>query len=381
LTGGARIRPVEARVDLSAIKHNVSHLKGLTPERCRFMAVVKADAYGHGDLEVSGAALSAGADCLGVALLEEAVRLREAGFDCPVNLLFEPPPGAAAVAVENSVTCTVYSEDFARALSVAAESRGEKALAHLKVDSGMHRVGVSHGDVGHFVELLAGLPGLEVEGVYTHFARASEPADPFTDLQMDRFEETARVATAAIGHPLVRHAANSAGVMAFPRSHYDMVRVGISMLGLPPAPGFPGSGALRPALSLVGEVASVKKVAAGEGVSYGLTYAPDRDTFMAVVPLGYADGFSRVLSNRAQVIIGGRRRPVVGVVCMDVCLAELGDEPVSPGTPVTIIGKDGSEEVTTEELAGILGTINYEIVCMISGRVPRVYLGRNAGAG
>ncbi|MBU1671618.1 MAG: alanine racemase [Actinobacteria bacterium] len=372
-------RPAVARVDLAAVRHNVSLLKGMTPQGCRFMAVVKADAYGHGDLQVSRAALSAGADCLGVALLEEAVRLREAGFDCGVNLLFETPPGAAAVAVEQGVTCSVYTEEYARALSDAAGILGRDALVHLKVDSGMHRVGVPADYAGSFAAMLAGLPGLVVEGVYTHFASASEPADPFTDLQMDRFEEAAGAAETAVGHPLVRHAANSAGVIAFPRSHYEMVRVGISMLGLPPAPGFPGSDALRPALSLVGEVAFVKKVGAGEGLCYGLTYAPRRDTFIATVPLGYADGYSRLLSNRAQVLIEGRRRPVVGVVAMDVFLVELGDEPVEVGTPVTMIGSDGSEEVTVDELAGIIGTINYEVVCMISARVPRVYAGDEEG--
>lgn len=368
------VRPVAARVDLSAIRDNVSFLKGLTPDGCRFMAVVKADAYGHGDVEVSRAALFAGADCLGVALQEEAERLRAAGFDCPIHLLFEPPPSAAGRVLQAGVTCSLYTGDLARALDEAARGAGTKARVHVKIDTGMHRVGIRPADARRFAEMLAALGGLEVEGAYTHFAVATEPDDPFTVKQMDLFEEAAGAIENVTGHPLVRHAANSAGVMAFPRSHYDMVRVGIAMYGLPPSDRFAGIRGFRPALALAGDVAFVKKVEAGEGISYGLVYSPPAATYIATLPLGYGDGMSRILMGRADVLIGGKRRPVVGVVCMDTCMVDLGAEPVDPGATFTVIGRDGREEITADEVAARLGTINYEVCCMISPRVPRVYI-------
>ncbi len=371
---GGPARPAAAVVDLSAIRHNVAYLDGLTPPGCRFMAVVKAGAYGHGDLEVARAALDAGAQCLGVALVEEAERLRSAGFDCPVYLLFEPPPTAAGRALSAGVTCSVYTGEFARALSDAARSAGVEAGVHVKVDTGMRRVGIYPDSVTGFFEMLAGLPALRIDGIYTHFAVATEPEDPFTDLQMDLFEAAAARAAEVLGRDLEMHAANSAGVMAFPRSHYDMVRVGIAMLGMPPAPGFTGAENLRPALSVRGEVAFVKRVAPGEGVSYGLTFAPGAPTYIASIPLGYADGLSRIQNGKAEVLIGGRRRPVVGVICMDMCMVDLGDEPVPPGTPFTLIGRQEGAEITADEVARKLGTINYEVTCMLSPRLPRIYI-------
>jgi alanine racemase len=371
---GDIVRPVVARVDLSAIRQNVTYLKGLTPGGCRFMAVVKANAYGHGDLEVSRAALAAGAECLGVALLEEAERLREAAFDCPIYLLFEPPCSAAPRVIAGDITCSLYTEALATALSQAALEAGRTAKVHIKVDTGMRRVGIYPRDASDFAGRLKELQGLHVEGIYTHFALATEPGDPFTDRQMDIFEKAAAEAEGVLGRKLIRHAANSAAVMAFPRSHYDMVRVGISMLGLPPSRHFADVEQLRPALSISGEVAFVKKVAAGEGISYGLEYAPVRDTHVGTLPLGYADGMSRILTGKADVLIGGRRRPVVGVICMDLCMVDLADEPVVAGTPFTVIGREGEEEITAEEVARKLGTINYEVCCAISPRVPRVYI-------
>ena len=368
------VRPLAATVDLGRVKHNVRYLAGLTPPGCRFMAVVKANAYGHGDTRVAAAALDAGAHGLGVALVEEGAGLRQASFDCPIYLLFEPPPRGAAAAVELGLVCSVYSEPYARALSEACASQGRTVSVHLKIDSGMHRVGVPAARAGEFAGTLASLPGLELEGVYTHFAVATEPDDPFTAGQIETFERASAEVEAAVGHPVVKHAANSAGVMAFPRSHYDMVRVGIAMLGLPPSDAFAGVTELRPALTLAGEVAFVKQIAAGEGVSYGLTYAPERETWIATLPVGYADGLSRLLSNKAQVIIGGRRRPIVGTICMDLCLADLGPEPVEPGTRFTIIGEEGDERIRAEDVARQMGTINYEVACMISSRVPRLFI-------
>lgn len=367
------MRPLEARIDLARIGHNVEYLKGLIPGGCLFMAVVKANAYGHGDVHVSRAALSAGADTLGVALVEEGVRLREAGFTCPIHVLFEPPPRGAAGVVAGDLTCSVYTAEPARALSAEAVRAGRTAPVHVKVDTGMRRVGLYPGDAPGFARFLAGLPGIEVEGIYTHFAVATEPENEFTAGQMEAFEAAAAATEKILGKRLVKHAANSAGVLAFPGSHYDMVRVGIAMYGLPPSRAFLDRDELRPAMSLVGEVSLVKEVRAGEGISYGLEYEPEVDTNIATLPVGYADGFSRLLTGKAQVLIGGRRRPVVGVICMDTCMVDLGDGRVAAGEPFTLMGRQQGEEINADEIAGRLGTINYEIVCMISSRVPRVY--------
>lgn len=372
--GGFRLA---ARIDLDAVRHNVAYLDGLTPPGCGLMAVVKANAYGHGDVEVARAALDAGARRLGVALLEEGERLRAAGFGCPVHLLFEPPPGQAARAVAAGLTCSVYTAGYASALAGAALEAGATAPVHVKVDTGMRRVGVRPEEVGGFLDCLSGLGGISIEGIYTHFAMASDPTDPFTEKQAELFERTAGAAREKVGRDLVMHAANSAAVMAFPRFHYDMVRVGIAMLGLPPSPGVNGGGNLVPALSLAGEVALVKRVARGEGISYGHEYSPPAETFLATLPVGYADGMSRALTGEAEVLVAGKRRPVVGAVCMDMCMADLGADAVEAGEVFTVIGKDGTEEITADELASKLGTINYEVTCMIGGRVPRVYAGRD----
>ncbi len=381
MMGGEKetIRPVVATVNLDNIRHNVEFLKGLLPPGCLFMAVVKANGYGHGETEVSRAALDGGANRLGVALVEEGIRLRRAGFDCPIHLLFEPPPSAAAAVLESGLVSTVYTDKMARALSGEAATRGVESRVHIKVDTGMHRVGIYPDEVAEFAGLLGRLPGIEVEGIYTHFAVAERVGHPFTEGQMDRFEEAAAVAEEVLGKPLVKHAANSAAVLSSSRSSYDMVRVGIAMLGMLPSGEFAGDARLRPALSLTGEVALVKRVPAGEGISYGLRYAPERDTCIAVLPLGYADGFSRLLSDNAEVLIGGKRRPVVGAVCMDLIMVDLGGEPVEPGTPFTVIGAEGGEEITADEIAGRLGTINYEVTCMIGPRVPRVDVNEEEG--
>lgn len=368
------LRPFAAKVDLGSIERNIGYLKGILEPGCRFMAVVKANGYGHGDVEVSKAALRAGAHCLGVAILEEAVRLRAAGIDCPVHLLFEPPPEAAGVVVEHRVVCSVYTVDFARALAERAQREGVLLPVHVKVDTGMRRVGIIPEQVGDFVSILRGLDGIKVEGIYTHFATADDPDSGFTKDQIDRFLEAVDEAESVLARRLVRHAANSAGVLMFKRSHLDMARVGIAMYGLHPSVSSPRFPKLEPALSLEGEVALVKKVGSGEGISYGLTYSPESDVHIGTLPVGYADGFSRILSNRAEVLIGGERKRIVGNICMDLCMVELGREPVEEGTPFVLIGRQGKGEITADEVAARLGTINYEVLCMISSRVPRVYI-------
>lgn len=369
-------RPTRAEIDLENVRHNVRLFVELVGPSCQVMAVVKADAYGHGAVEVSYAALQAGATRLGVALVEEGEELREAGLQAPIHLLFEPPPEAADRVVELGLTPTVYTREYALSLSRAASSRGANLPVHLKVDTGMHRVGVSPDAALSLAREVSELPGLELEGVYTHLATASDPGNPFIHSQLEAFQEVVRRLQEEGLRVPMRHAAASGAAVAIPESRMDMVRLGIAMYGLLPGKEYAGRMDLRPALSLRTRICHVFRVRAGEGVSYGLTYRSPRDGWMAVLPVGYADGFPRALSNRWRVLIGGKTYPQVGTVCMDLCMVELGEDRYPPGQEVTVIGGCGEEEVGVERMAEALGTINYEVVCAIGKRVPRVFLHR-----
>ncbi len=366
-------RPIRALIDLSNLRSNISFLKSLIPEGCRFMAVVKANAYGHGDIQVSKASLEAGADCLGVAIMAEARRLREAGFDCPIHLLFEPSLESAPEAVALDLTCSVYTSDFARFLSEAASESEKKVKVHVKIDTGMHRVGIDPEDLESFFKRVSGLQGLEIEGIYTHFACADDPTSGFTEKQMEIFEQAAARAEEILGRTLIKHAANSAGILAHRRSHYDMVRAGIAIYGLSPSSLIDTKGSLKPVLSVEGEVVFSKLIRKGEGVSYGLKYIAPSDTNVAVIPVGYGDGFSRILSDKAHVLLGGKRRRVIGNICMDLSMVETGSDRIQEGTKFILVGRQGEDEITVDELASLLGTINYEVLCMLDGRIQRVY--------
>ncbi len=369
-------RPTWLEIDLENIRHNVRNYLRLVGPACQVMAVVKADAYGHGAVEVSRAALQAGASRLGVALVEEGEELRAAGLDAPVHLLFEPPPEAARRVVELGFIPTVYSEEYARALSRACASQGRTLPVHVKVDTGMHRVGVAPEHAPSLVEEVRRLPGLEVEGIYPHLAMASEPGHPFTAQQMAAFEQVLdELRRRGVEVPL-KHAAASGAAVSFPASRMDMIRLGIAMYGLLPGKEYRGAVDLRPALSLRTRIAHVFRARKGEGVSYGMTYRCPRDCWLAVLPVGYADGLARSLSNRWEVLIGGRAYPQVGTVCMDLCMVDLGEDRYPPGEEVTVIGGWGEERVGVERMAEVLGTINYEVVCDMGKRVPRVYRGR-----
>jgi alanine racemase len=365
-------RPTVAVVDLEAVRHNVEALR---PPDAAFMGVVKANGYGHGDVPVARAAIQAGAKWLGVALVEEGLRIREAGITRePILLLSEFPAGSEKEVVAADLTPTVYSTRAAAALAAAARAIGRPVRAHLKIDTGMHRVGVlpdaAVGVAGAMRE-----EGIEIEGVWTHLARSEELDVATTTEQLARFREVLRELDESGIRPRFRHAANSGAAIARPDSHLDLVRVGIAMYGIPPGPDLAGRVALRPAMSLRSRVSHVQRLPAGEGVSYGHTHRLDRDTTIATVPIGYADGYVRALSNRGRVLVRGRRRPVVGTVTMDQLMIDVGEDPVEVGDEVVLFGRQGEEEIRAEEVAGWAGTIGYEIVCAVSERVPREYRG------
>ena len=366
-------RPTYARIDLDNIRHNVRLFTGLVGPDCQVMAVVKADGYGHGARETAEAALQAGASRLGVALVEEGEDMRRAGFEVPVHLLFEPPPTAAAKVVELRLTPTVYTLEYAEALSEAAVEVGTEIPIHVKIDTGMHRVGIGLDRALEMMERMSSMAGLEVEGVYTHLAMASEPQHPFTQKQLEAFDEICgQLEERGLKVPM-RHAAASGAALSYPGSRMDMIRLGISMYGLLPGPDFKGQADLRPALSLRTRISRVFRVPAGEGLSYGLTHTFASPSWVAVLPLGYGDGLARALSNRWKVMIGGKPYDLVGTICMDVCMVDLGDDQPAVGEDVVVIGGYDEEGNGVELMAEVLGTINYEVVCDIGKRVPRIY--------
>lgn len=359
-------RPTWVEVDLEAIRRNA---RILTPEGSELMAIVKANGYGHGDVEVARAAIEAGASWAGVALVEEGLRLREAGVDVPILVLSELPPGSEAVALAHRLTPTLSSDDGLERL--AAASRGSVPV-HLKVDTGMHRVGVWPPEEAPGFARRVLDAGLEVEGLYTHFAR-SEEDEATTEMQLARFLGVAEGVRSMGASPRLLHAANSGATIRHPASHLDLVRPGIALYGIPPAPGVGADLGLRPALTWRSRVSAVKRLEAGEAISYGHRYRLERDSWVATVPVGYADGYPRQLTNVGEVLIGGRRHPIAGSVTMDQLVVDCGDRAVHPGEDVVLIGSQGEETIDADGLGRSFGTIGYEIVSRIGPRVPRRY--------
>jgi alanine racemase len=372
-------RSVWSEIDLDALRANVRALCSHAAP-AELLAVVKANGYGHGAVPVARAALTAGASWLGVARVEEGVQLREAGIEAPVMILSEPSPAAVAEVVAHDITPVVYTEAGIDALAkgVAEAGHSHPFPVHLKVDTGMHRVGCAPDDAVALARQVAARDELALAGVCTHLAVADEPEDAYTRGQLDRFDAVLAALDDAHLRPALVHAANSAGLLAHPRAHHSLVRVGIAMYGLPPAPGLPDDAGvvLAPVMSLRARVTLVKDLPAGERLSYGLRYELDRPSRVATVPAGYADGVPRNLGLQGgEVLIGGRRLPIAGVITMDQLLVDVGDAPVAPGDEVVLIGRQGAEEITATEWAQHLGTINYEIVTGIGARVPRTYRG------
>lgn len=367
------LRPSRALVDLDAIAANTEYLarRAAPASLC---VVVKADAYGHGAEAVARTTLEAGATMLGVALVEEALDLRSCGIDAPVLVLSQAPAGAEAALVDAGAIGTVYSEAGIDALAAAATAARREVMVHLKVNTGMNRVGCQPSDaVGLACRITSG-QGLSLGGTWTHFAVADEPDLDFTGAQAKLFDAVVADIEAAGIDPGVRHVANSAAILVDPdRYRYEMVRCGIAVYGIAPAPGLGGSDDLIPALALVSELAHVRRLEPGERISYGLRYELDRPSWIGTVPLGYHDGVRRGLSGRAEVLVAGRRRPIAGTITMDQFMVDLRDDEMPVGTEVVLIGRQGGEEIRAEDWAAALGTIGYEITCGIGARVPRVH--------
>lgn len=362
-------------VDLAAIRHNVAVLKARTPRHTLFMAVVKADGYGHGAIPVARAALEAGADRLGVATVVEAIELRAAGIGAPIQLLSEPPVDTVDALLDNDIVPVVMTREFAGALGRAASARGVEARFHLKVDTGMNRIGVRADEAASFSAMLVEFPGLRLEGTFTHFATADVLGDWDAARQLKRFTDTLEAMRAERVDPGIRHAANSPATILMPEAHLDMVRCGIALYGLHPAAATVDEVELHPAMSVKARATLVKRIGVGEGVSYGLTWHAGSSATIATLPLGYADGLHRVLSGRMRVLCAGARVEQVGRICMDQFMVEI-PRTVSAerGSEFVLVGAQGDGRVTMDELADLAGTINYEMACGFGARLERVYV-------
>jgi alanine racemase len=377
-----------AEINLEAYAHNIRELKRITRPPARLMAVVKANGYGHGAAEVAREALQNGAQYLGVARINEAIPLRQAGLEVPILIFGYSPPDLAPVLMDYELTQTVYSLSTASALSEQATRKGEKINIHLKVDSGMGRLGfllettngTPHDNAAQNpvreIEAITRLPGLTVEGIFTHFATADSADKSYADLQLDRFMDLLNRLQKEGLEPPLRHAANSGALIDMPGSHLDMVRPGIATYGLHPSNEVNKRIVdLKPVMTLKSKIIHLKRVAPGFNISYGITFQTKNHTTIATVPVGYADGFNRLLSSRGHMLVHGRRAPIVGRVCMDLTMLDVGGiSEVALEDEVVVLGKQGNESVTADEIAASLDTINYEVVSTITARVPRVYL-------
>ncbi|MDR2035391.1 MAG: alanine racemase [Coriobacteriales bacterium] len=377
-------------IDRDAIRANLKNMRKLLGPDVIILTVVKADAYGHGAVEVAKAALGAGSKYIGVANVTEGMQLRRAGIKAPIIILSEPPATCVDAILSYDLVPTICTVEFALALGEAASAAGVIAPFHLKVDTGMNRIGVHYTDAGDFLRTVSFHEGLELQGTFTHFATA-DTADSYAfKTQMDRFEHALETIRYMGMEPGIVHAANSAAAIRYKSSHFDMVRLGIATYGLHPSNLTRDLVQLEPAMSIHARICALKQVGLGEGVSYGYTYRSPGGVEIATIPLGYGDGLSRLLSNKMDVLVEGHRYPQVGTICMDMCMFEVRNrkdisslrnaqlsaerKPVEYGDKVTIVGKSGNQEISMDDLANRIGTINYDMACMFGRRLERYYV-------
>ncbi len=366
----------QVTVDLGALRHNYRQLRARCAPGVKFLAVVKADAYGHGLVPVARTLAAAGVDYLGVASVEEGLALRAAGVGLPVLLLMGVLPQESEKAVGAELEVVLFRRDLAEALEAACRTQGKRARVHLKVDTGMGRLGLFPGEVLPFLAGLADCPHLEVVGLISHLAAADEEDKSYTRKQLEEFASlVAEVRRGGWAVPL-SHLANSAALTEIPQTHFGLVRPGIMLYGSPAAPQRPAPVSLKPVMSFTSEVLQVKDLPPGASVSYGRTYLTREWTKLAVVPVGYCNGYSRLLSNRGAVLIKGRRAPIRGRVCMNLIMVDGTHIPgLEVGEAVTLLGEDQGSRITAEELAAWAQTISYEIYCALGAANPRRYTG------
>lgn len=366
-----------AEVDLDAIAYNINEIRRITSPTAKIMAVVKADAYGHGFLEVAKTLIENNADCLGVAMLQEAKQLRSRGIKVPILVLGSTDPEAVEDIVDFDVMPNVFSYEFAEALSYASEKKDKISKIHIKIDTGMSRIGfVANCDnektINEIIKI-ANLPYIEIDGIFSHFSVADENDDSYTNLQFERFMSICEELEKRGLKIPTKHICNSAGIIKFPHMHLDMVRPGIILYGLYPSDDVDKSKInLKPAMTLKAQISLVKEVQSGRAVSYGNIYITDKNTKIATVPIGYADGYLRCFAQKAKMIVNGKLVNVIGRICMDQCMIDVtAVNNINAGDEAIIFGAD---KITADDLAKWINTINYEIVCVIGKRIPRIYI-------
>jgi alanine racemase len=366
-----------AEINLDNIAHNVKEIQRLVGKRTEIMAVVKADAYGHGVLETVSTLIENGTSRLAVSMLDEAIQLRKIGIDVPILVLSHTNPKRADELIKYQITQTIYSHDMAKILSDEALRQGVKAKVHIKIDTGMTRVGFPPGySAVKAVMEIQKLPGIIIEGIFSHFATADEKDSSYTMHQIELFESIiSELNRIGILIP-IRHISNSAAILQYPEFSMELVRPGIILYGIYPSEEVRKVDAdFKPAMTLKTNIAMIKWVEAGTAISYGRKFTTRRKSLIATIPVGYADGYSRLLTGKGRVLVNGQFAPVVGSICMDQCMIDVTeiDGDVKTGDEVVLLGKQGNREITAQELAGYIGTIPYEIICIIGKRVPRVY--------
>ncbi|MGR9048738.1 alanine racemase [Halobacillus faecis] len=367
-------RPTWAEVSMKALKNNVNAFQKHIDKDCELMAVVKADAYGHGLLECAEVMIKAGADRLGVAIIEEALELRKAGITIPILVFGYTPREAVQDAMNHDITLTVFTEDVLEEIVQVSQQRQRSMNIHIKVDSGMHRIGLKRAaDIIRLIEQHAST-FVHVEGIFTHFSDADNQDPTYTEQQFDHFLSVVEEVEKAHGTIPTKHCCNSAATISFPHMHMDMVRVGVSLYGLYPGEHMRESIPLHQVMSLRTKPVMIKTVHPGEPISYGRSYEPNNPIKVATVPIGYGDGLPRSLSNQGEVAVNGKRAPIVGKVCMDqtmVDITSVGE--LDEKTEFIFFGESTEGHIPLQEIADQLNTIHYELTCQIGRRVPRMY--------
>ena len=361
--------PNEVTIDLGALRHNLFEIKRLAGPNTRILAVVKSDAYGHGMIPVAKTLESAGIDHLGIFELEEGLELRKAGCEVPILIMMGITSDEVSAVVEHELTPALFQLDIAEKLSRISAEQGKVTPVHVKVDSGMTRLGVSSGDLPNFLKQLLPLTGIQPEGIFSHLAVADQPGDPFTDQQIRRLQEAVEECGRLAGFRGIVHVANSGALLGNKGLYLGMARPGILLYGSPPAQGWAA------AASFKSRVIQIRTVPPGTSVSYGRTYITQEERTIATIPVGYDDGYSRLLSNNGEVLIHGRRVPVVGRVCMNLTMLDVTEvEGVAVGDEAVLLGSQGKERITAEEIATRIGTINYDVYCTIGKSNRSVYI-------
>ncbi len=369
------LRPTWAEIDIGAFRHNFKRIKKKLNKNTHILSVVKADAYGHGVVELGRASVEQGAKLLGVALIEEGILLRSKGVKAPILVMGSIYPlKNFSYVLKHDLIPAISSVMAAKELSRLAEQRNKKVSVFIKIDTGMGRIGISHENTGELIRKIREFPGLKVDGMFTHLASAAGDRK-FTTKQIKRFRNIEKTLEESGIHVGYKSVSNSTAVLKYPEAHFNLARPGITLYGLLPYKNADKDIDLMPVMSLKTRIVYLKKVAVGATVSYRRLWRAKKDSFIATLPVGYADGYSRMLSNRGEVLIRGKRVPVVGNICMDMCMVDVTSlDGVEIGDKAVLIGSQGKERITAEEIADKTGTINYEITCCVGKRVPRVYV-------